>query len=123
MSGNAGESGCLVGVDQTGVISMEGIFGEVQRGMCVCTSSQSNWKLLVKSDSVFWVSISLAMELARACSTAARWSSSELGACCCMGFIALEKSEEGSRTEEYLEQVQAREELQLKQLSGVTLEP
>ena len=61
-----------------------------QRGMCVCTSSRSNWKPSVRSDNVFWVSISLAMESARACSTAARRSSSELGACCCAGFIASE---------------------------------
>ena len=66
---------------------MEGTFGGVQRGMCVCTSSRSNWKASVKSDNVFCISISLAMELARACSTAARQSSSELGACCCAGFV------------------------------------
>ena len=51
---------------------MEGTFGGVQRAMCVCTSSRSNWKASVKSDNVFCISISLATESARACSTAAR---------------------------------------------------
>ena len=43
----------------------------------------------------------LAWELARACSNAMKQSSSELGACCCAGFMAKGRTKGGFRTEEF----------------------
>src|SRR6201996_3984711 len=89
--GKAGGGGRPIGADQRGVMLVEEIFGEVGGGCSFCIRASNCWKPFKIDASCFWVSISLALESIRACSTAMRRSSGE-GASCCVGSM-LERSE------------------------------
>ena len=71
---------------------------------------------------MFFVSTSLASELSRACSNAVRHSSSELGACCYVGFIGQEVLRRDLMTVESLKKCRS-SRLSIKSAVGVvTLE-
>ena len=85
--GSAGGGGPPVGEHQTGMMSMGEIFGGVGGGCC-SVINLSNFRKLLSSISILCsVLASLARELIMACSNAAKWSSLELGMCCCTGFM------------------------------------
>ena len=98
--GNAGEGGCLVGEDWTGMMSMREIFGGVGGGCSVI--NLSNFRKLLSSISIFCsVLASLAWESITACSNAAKRSLLELGMCCCVGFMFKGRTEGEFQTEEF----------------------
>ena len=86
--------GCPVGAEQTGIVSIGETF-RVVGGSCCSDMSFSS------------VLAPLAWESARACSNAMKQSSSELGACCCAGFIAEGRTKGGVSWRNLVEQVQA----------------
>ena len=82
------EGGHPVGVERTGIMSIGGIFGVVGGSHCSDISLSNFRKPCSNISSFSSVLAPLAWESARACSNAMKWSSSELGACCCAGFMA-----------------------------------
>ena len=84
-----------------GIVSIGEIFGVVG-GSCCSDMSFSNFrKPFSKISSFSLVLAPLAWESARACSNAMKRSSSELGACCCAGFMAKGRTKGGFWTEEF----------------------
>ena len=73
--GNAGGGGCAIGTDRMGVTLTGGVFGEVEGGCRFHNRSSNCWKLVKSVVSCAFISISLALESIRACSTATRWAS------------------------------------------------
>ena len=55
--------------------------------LCSNTIFSSHLNLIINSFNCFLVSSSLSCELARACSKATRWSCTESGNACCVGFM------------------------------------
>ena len=99
--GNAGGGGCLVGEGWTGMMSMGEIFGGVGGGCC-SVINLSNFRKPLSSISIFCsVLASLAWESITACSNAAKQSSSDLGTCCCAGFMFKGRTEGEFQTEEF----------------------
>ena len=99
--GNAGRGGHPVGEDQTGVMSMGEIFGGVGGGCC-SVINLSNFRKPLSSISILCsVLASLAWESITACSNAAKRSSSELGMCCCVGFMFKGRTEGEFQAEEF----------------------
>ena len=99
--GNAGGGGCPVGEGWTGMMSMGEIFGGVG-GVCCSVINLSNFRKLLSSISILCsVLASLAQESITACSNAAKRSSSELGTCCCVGFMFKGRTEGEFHTEEF----------------------
>ena len=86
--GNAGGGGCPVGADQTGIMSIGDTFGGVGGGCCSDRIFSNFRKPFSSNLSLSSVLASLAWELTRACSNAAKRSSLELETCCCVGFMA-----------------------------------
>ena len=85
--GNAGGGGRPVGEDQTGMMSMGEIFGGVGGGCC-SVINHSNFRKPLSTISILCSLLaSLARESIMACSNAVKWSLSELGTCCCAGFM------------------------------------
>ena len=70
--GNAGGGGRVIGTDQTGVTLTGGVFRGVEEGCRFRNRSSNCWKPVKSVVSCAFVSISLALESIRACSTAAR---------------------------------------------------
>ena len=98
---NAGGGGRLVGEDRTGMMSMGEIFGGVGGGCC-SVINLSNFRKLLSSISILCsVLASLAWESIMACSNAAKWSLSELGTCCCTGFMIKGRTEGEFQMEEF----------------------
>ena len=99
--GNAGGGGHLVGEDQTGMMSMGEIFGGVGGGCC-SVINLSNFRKPLSSISILCsVLASLAQESITACSNAVKQSLSELGTCCCAGFMIKGRTEGEFQTEEF----------------------
>ena len=96
-----------VGAEWTGIMSIGGIFGVVGGIRCSDMSFSNFRKPFSHILSFSSVLAPLAWELARACSNAMKWSSSELGACCCAGFMAEGRTKGGFRWRNLVEQVQA----------------
>ena len=90
-----------VGVEQMGIVSIGEIFGVVGRSRCSDMSFSNFRKPFSKISSFSSVLAPLAWESARVCSNATKWSSSELGACCCAGFMAKGRTKGGFWMEEF----------------------
>ena len=99
--GSAGGGGHLVGEGQMGMMLMGEIFRGVGRGCC-SVINLSNFRKPLSSISILCsVLASLAQELMTACSNAAKQSLSELGTCCCVGFMIKGRTEGEFQTEEF----------------------
>ena len=73
--GNARGGGHVIEMDQTGVTLTGGVFREVEGGCRFHNRSSNCWKPVKSVVSCAFVSISLASESIRACSTATRQAS------------------------------------------------